>query len=214
MTDQTVFVIDDDQAVRESIAALVEIRGFPVQTFVSAEAFLEFYDNDRPGCVVTDLRIDPGMSGIELQIRLHERGFRIPVIVISAYANVSNAVQAMHNGAVTLLEKNCPTEELWQAITNALQVDRENQAAQRATQDLLARFRSLTPDEVKVMLRVIQGTLNKNIAKELSISLRTVETRRHNVLNKIGVASVPELVRIYVELEKKLDRPPEELLDG
>jgi len=212
MTDQTVFVIDDDQAVRESIAALVEIRGYPVRAFASAEEFLEFYDRDHAGCVVTDLRIDPGMSGIELQVKLSERGFNIPVIVISAYANVSNAVQAMHNGAVTLLEKNCPTEDLWQAITDALRVDRENQEAQTATQDVLTRFRSLTPDEVKVMLRVIEGTLNKNIAKELSISLRTVETRRHNVLNKIGVTSVPELVRIYVELEKNLGKPPEELL--
>ena len=214
MTDQTVFVIDDDQAVRESIAALVEIRGYPVRTFASAEEFLEFYDQDHAGCVVTDLRIDPGMSGIELQVKLSERGFNIPVIVISAYANVSNAVQAMHNGAVTLLEKNCPTEDLWQAITDALRVDRENQEAQTATQDVLTRFRSLTPDEVKVMLRVIEGTLNKNIAKELSISLRTVETRRHNVLNKIGVTSVPELVRIYVELEKNLGKPPEELLSS
>lgn len=214
MTDQTVFVIDDDQAVRESIAALVEIRGYPVRTFGSAEEFLEFYDRDHAGCVVTDLRIDPGMSGIELQVQLSERGFNIPVIVISAYANVSNAVQAMHNGAVTLLEKNCPTEDLWQAITDALRVDRINQETQTATQDVLGRFRTLTPDEVKVMIRVIAGTLNKNIAKELSISLRTVETRRHNVLSKIGVTSVPELVRIYVELEKTLGRPPEELLSN
>lgn len=212
MTDQTVFVIDDDQAVRESIAALVEIRGLPVQTFASAEEFLEFYDSPQPGCVVTDLRIDPGMSGIDLQVRLQDAGFNIPVIVISAYANVSNAVQAMHNVAVTLLEKNCSTEELWHSITEALRVDAENRDTQDATHDLLARFRTLTADEAKVMVRIIQGTLNKNIAKELSLSLRTVETRRHNVLNKVGVSSVPELVRLYVELEKTMGRPPEELL--
>jgi two-component system, LuxR family, response regulator FixJ len=212
MTDQTVFVIDDDQAVRESIAALVEIRGLPVRTFASAEQFLKFYDSPHPGCVVTDLRIDPGMSGIDLQVKLQGRGFDIPVIVISAYANVSNAVQAMHHGAVTLLEKNCSTEELWQAITEALRVDQENRASQDATHDLLERFRTLTADEAKVMVRIIQGTLNKNIAKELSLSLRTVETRRHNVLSKVGVSSVPELVRLYVELEKTMGRPPEELI--
>lgn len=212
MTDQTVFVIDDDQAVRESIAALVEIRGLSVRTFASAEEFLSFYESPHPGCVVTDLRIDPGMSGIELQVKLHDTGFDIPVIVISAYANVSNAVQAMHNGAVTLLEKNCSTDELWQAITEALRVDAERRDSQNATHDLLARFRTLTEDEAKVMVRIIQGTLNKNIAKELSLSLRTVETRRHNVLDKVGVSSVPELVRLYVELEKTMGRPPEELI--
>jgi two-component system response regulator FixJ len=212
MTDQTVFVIDDDQAVRESIAALVEIRGLPVRTFASAEEFLIFFESPHPGCVVTDLRIDPGMSGIDLQLKLQESGFNIPVIVISAYANVSNAVQAMHNGAVTLLEKNCSTEELWQAITEALRVDLKNQDTQSATYDLVARFRTLTADESKVMVRIVQGTLNKNIATELSLSLRTVETRRHNVLNKVGVESVPELVRLYVELEKTMGRPPEDLL--
>ena len=212
MTEQTVFVIDDDQAVRESIAALVEIRGLPVRTFASGEEFLSFYESPLPGCVVTDLRIDPGISGIELQVSLQEAGFDIPVIVISAYANVANAVQAMHNGAVTLLEKNCSTDELWQAISEALRVDLEKRESQNATHDLLTRFRTLSADEAKVMVRIIQGTLNKNIAKELSLSLRTVETRRHNVLKKIGVSSVPELVRLYIELEKTMGRPPEELL--
>jgi two-component system response regulator FixJ len=163
---------------------------------------------------VTDLRIGSGISGIELQVKLQERGFKIPVIVITAYANVSNAVQAMHNGAVTLLEKNCSTDELWQAITTALNVDRVNQDAQCVAEDLLSRFQTLSAEEVDVMVRVVGGTLNKNIATELSISLRTVETRRHNVLSKVGVLSVPELVRLYVELESNLGRPPEEVLAG
>ena len=113
---QTVFVIDDDEAVRESIAALVDIRGMLVETFASGEDFLSFYSGVAPGCVVTDLRIEHGMTGLELQVALLERGCEIPVIVISAYANVSNAVQAMHNGAITLLEKNCSSDELWKAI--------------------------------------------------------------------------------------------------
>ena len=214
MSEQTVFVIDDDQAVRESIAALISVRGLHVQTFESAEIFLGFYNREHAGCVVTDLRIGSGISGIELQVKLQERGFKIPVIVITAYANVSNAVQAMHNGAVTLLEKNCSTDELWQAITTALNVDRVNQDAQCVAEDLLSRFQTLSAEEVEVMVRVVGGTLNKNIAKELSISLRTVETRRHNVLSKVGVLSVPELVRLYVELESNLGRPPEEVLAG
>ncbi len=211
-SEQTVFVIDDDQAVRDSIAALVDIRGMPVRTFASAEEFLSFYQAELPGCVVTDLRIENGMSGIDLQVRLQERGFEIPVIVISAYANVSNAVQAMHNGAVTLLEKNCSTDELWQAIVEALQCDSDNRERRVRTAELMERFKDLTPDEIQVMIRIIEGTLNKNIAKDLSISLRTVETRRHNVLAKVGVDSVPELVRVYVELEQNLGRSPAEVL--
>jgi two-component system, LuxR family, response regulator FixJ len=211
-TEQTVFVIDDDVAVRESIKALVDIRGKRVETFASGEAFLEFYTQEAPGCVVTDLRIDPGMSGIELQVELSKRGFKIPVIVISAYANVSSAVQAMHNGAITLLEKNCSTDELWKNIAEALQLDEELRAAREKVDALMKRFTTLSPEEIGVMKRIIDGTLNKNIAKDLSISLRTVESRRHNVLEKVGVGSVQELVRIYVELEQAIGAPPEKKL--
>ncbi|MFT4555862.1 MAG: response regulator transcription factor [Planctomycetales bacterium] len=209
---QTVFVIDDDEAVRESIAALVDIRGMLVETFASGEDFLSFYSGVAPGCVVTDLRIEHGMTGLELQVALLERGCEIPVIVISAYANVSNAVQAMHNGAITLLEKNCSSDELWKAIIEALATDSDRRAASQQNRSLLERFQQLKPDELIVMQGVIEGQLNKGIAKELSISLRTVETRRHNVLEKVGVSSVPELVRIYVELEQVLGESPDKYL--
>ncbi len=205
---QTVFVIDDDEAVRESIAALVDIRGLPVETFASGEDFLTSYSGVAPGCVVTDLRIEHGMTGLELQVVLRERGCEIPVIVISAYANVANAVQAMHNGAITLLEKNCSSDELWKAIIEALATDSDRRAASQHHQSLLQRFEKLKPDELVVMQGVVEGQLNKGIAKELSISLRTVEARRHNVLEKVGVSSVPELVRLYVELEQSLGQSP------
>lgn len=205
---QTVFVIDDDEAVRESIAALVDIRGMPVETYASGEDFLAAYSGVAPGCVVTDLRIEHGMTGLELQVALRERGCEIPVIVISAYANVSNAVQAMHNGAITLLEKNCSSDELWKAIIEALATDSDRRAASQQNRTLLERFEQLKPEELIVMQGVIEGQLNKGIAKELSISLRTVETRRHNVLEKVGVSSVPELVRLYVELEQVLGQSP------
>lgn len=205
---QTVFIIDDNKAVRDSIAALVDIRGVPVETFASGEKFLAEYSDAAPGCVVTDFRMEQGMTGLDLQVALRERGFEIPVIVISAYANVSNAVQAMHNGAITLLEKNCSSDELWKAIMEALVTDSERRAANQANKSLIQRFEQLKPEELVVMQGVIDGQLNKVIAKELSISLRTVETRRHNVLEKVGVASVPELVRIYVELEQVLGQTP------
>lgn len=210
--EQTVFVIDDDQAVRESIKALVDIRGKQVETFASGEDFLSFYQQETPGCVVTDLRIDNGMSGIELQVELTKRGFKIPVIVISAYANVSSAVQAMHNGAITLLEKNCSTDELWENIIDALRRDVELRATRDRVQGLVHRFCSLSPEEFSVMKRIIDGTLNKNINKDLSISLRTVESRRHNILRKVEVGSVQELVRVYVELEQAIGAPLEKKL--
>ncbi len=211
---QTVFIIDDDEAVRESIAALVDIRGLKAETFASGEEFLKRMTNDESGCVVTDLRIDNGMSGLDLQLALQERGIRLPVIVISAYANVSNAVQAMHHGAVTLLEKNCSTDVLWQAICDALDQDLKTRSVSEHVDDLRSRFDSLTTDEVQVLTRIVQGTLNKVIAKDLAISLRTVESRRQKVLSKLGVATVPELVRAYVEFEQALGRPPEEVLLG
>ncbi|NQV23365.1 MAG: response regulator transcription factor [Rhodopirellula sp.] len=205
---QTVFVIDDDEAVRESIAALVDIRGLPVETFASAEDFLATYSGVEPGCVITDLRIEHGMTGLELQVALRERGYGIPVIVISAYANVATAVQAMHNGAVTLLEKNCSSDELWKAIVEALATDSDRRILLLQQKSLIQRFEQLKTEELVVLQGVINGQLNKVIAKELSISLRTVETRRHNVLDKVGVASLPELVRLYVELEQAIGQPP------
>ena len=211
-TEQIVFVIDDDESVRDSIAALVDIRGLNVETFATGEDFLDRYKENVPGCVVTDLRIEHGMTGIELQEELSCRGFEIPVVVTSAYANVSNAVQAMNNGAVTLLEKNCTTDELWSSIVEALQRDRDKREEKQEHDDLLQRFSTLKPEEVEVMTRIVRGTLNKVIAHDLKISLRTVETRRHNILEKTGSDSVAELVRAYVKLETVLGRSPEEAL--
>lgn len=211
-TEQIVFVIDDDESVRDSIAALVDIRGLQVETFSTAESFLERYSADTPGCVVTDLRIEHGMTGIELQEELAARGYTIPVVVISAYANVSNAVQAMNNGAVTLLEKNCTTDELWSSIVEALQRDRDSRKEKSEQNELLDRFSQLKPEELEVMTRIVRGTLNKVIAHDLKISLRTVETRRHNILEKTGCDSVAELVRAYVQLESVLGRSPEDAL--
>lgn len=205
---QTVFVIDDDRAVRESIAALVDIRGLKVETFASGEEFLERLERDESGCVVTDLRIDHGMSGLDLQLALQERGYRIPVIVISAYANVPSTVEAMNRGAVTLLEKNSSTDALWRAIEDALAKDRETRTESAYVEELRTRFSALTRDEIYVLTRIVQGTLNKVIARELSISLRTVESRRQKVLSKLGVSTVPELVRAYVEFEQALGQSP------
>ncbi len=213
MQSATVHIIDDDAAVRDSIAALVDVRGFPAQTYPSAEDFLSKLTPDLAGCVVTDIRIEGGMTGIELQKVLKSRGCDLPVVVISAFANVTSAVEAMHQGAITLLEKSCSTEDLWAAIHAALMRDAANREDKGKINEVWDKFRSLSADEVNVMVRIINGVLNKVIAKDLGISLRTVESRRASVLKKVGVSSVPELVRLYVELEKSFGRPPEQLLN-
>ncbi len=212
MPSGTVFIVDDDPAVRESVAALAEIRGVKVRAFPSAEAFLSAFDPRESGCLVTDIRMEPGMSGIQLQSTLRQRGIDIPVIVISAYANVSNAVQAMHEGAVTLLEKGCSSEQLWSAISTGLERDEANRQKRRNHVEMLSRFRELTAEEVHVMERIVEGALNKVIARDMGLSLRTVEGRRASVLKKVGAASVPELVRQYVEIETVYGRRPSELL--
>ncbi len=212
MQPATVFVIDDEESVRDSITALVELRGVRARTFASAEDFLAANLAGSPGCVVTDLRIDPGMSGIELQQELTRRGWEIPVIVISAYADVPNAVEAMHRGAVTLLEKSCSSEKLWAAIDEALKLDVAGREKREVVAALLEMFQRLTKDEVDVCVLIVTGEANKVIANQLGVSLRTVESRRAMILKKIGVDSLPELVRLYVELETAMGKPLKEAL--
>ncbi len=201
MTEQTVFVVDDDPAARESVAALVESLGVHAETFDSAESFLTSYDRNSPGCLITDLRM-MGMSGLELQQRLAKEDISLPAIVITAYADVAVTVRAMKNGAITLLEKPCREHELWESIRKALHLDSENRRKQARHDEIQARIDSLTPEEREVMDGMIAGQLNKMIASQLQISLRTVESRRHNVIEKMQVKSLAELVRLVVEIQR------------
>ena len=201
MTEQTVFVVDDDPAARESVAALVESLGVRAETFDSAEAFLTSYDRNAPGCLITDLRM-MGMSGLELQQRLAKEHISLPAIVITAYADVAVTVRAMNNGAITLLEKPCREHELWESIRKALNLDSKNRREKARRDEVQARIDSLMPEEREVMEGMIAGQLNKMIANQLEISLRTVESRRHNVIEKLQVKSLAELVRLVVEIQR------------
>lgn len=195
-----VYVVDDDPAVRDSVSALVNSAGLRVQTFPSAEAFLQEYKPDKPGCLVTDLRM-LGMSGLDLLETLQKSESPLPAILISAYADVPAAVRAMEAGAVTLLEKPCRNDQLVQAIHKALERDAAQRGTRTLQQDIKRRLATLTPEEYEVMQRMVAGKLNKVIANELLISLRTVETRRHKVLEKMKADSLAELVRMVVEVE-------------
>jgi FixJ family two-component response regulator len=203
----TVYVVDDDPAVRESIRALVTSAGLHVETYSSAESFLQDYQADHPGCLVTDLRMLE-MSGLDLLEKLQHSEHPLPTIVISAYADVPVTVRAMQAGAVTLLEKPCRNEQLVQSIQGALQRDAEfraarsaRQAAQAQKEDIQRRLNTLTTEEHEVLRRMVAGKLNKVIANELFISLRTVETRRHKVLEKMKADSLAELVRMVIAVE-------------
>lgn len=199
MTDEpTVFVVDDDELARTSVCALVRSMGIRAESFSSAEEFLNHYVEGRPGCLVTDVRM-LGMSGLELQERLRELDIRLPVIVMTAYAKTPLTVRAIQGGAVTLLEKPCGEDELWDAIRKALSQDINGRATHQRVQELRRRIERLTPTQRKVMDLIVAGKANKVIAMELDISVRTVEARRQEVFVKMQSDSVAELVRLVLE---------------
>jgi two-component system, LuxR family, response regulator FixJ len=198
--EPTVFVVDDDESARKSVCALVRSLGLRAEAFSSGEEFLAKYAPGGPGCLVTDLRM-LGMSGLDLQDQLLRRGIRLPVIVLTAYPRTHLTVRAIQAGAVTLLEKPYDEDALWDAIRKALAQDTAGRAEIRRRCEIQERAAMLTPAEQSVMNLVVQGKPNKIIAKQLSMSVRTIESRRHAVFTKMGVESVAALVRLAIEGE-------------
>jgi FixJ family two-component response regulator len=173
--------------------------------FNSAEEFLAAYDGRRPASLVTDVRMI-GMSGLELQEELIRRGVDISVVVLTGFATTPGTVRAMRNGALTLLEKPCRDDELWEAIRDGLAADRRLHAVQSGVDEIRSRYNALTAKEREVLAHVAAGEANKIIAKRLDVSLRTVELHRQNVFQKMGADSLAELVRMVVAIEEK--QPP------
>lgn len=207
MSDEPiVFVVDDDTAARNSLAAMVRTAGTTVKTFDSAEAFLADFDPGQWGCLVTDVRMG-GMSGLELQERLREQGISLPVVLISGYADVPTAVSAMRGGAVTFLEKPCTEEELQGSITKAVAWHRQHRRVESQRAELQSRLARLSAEEHVVMRAMVAGTPNKAIAAELQIGLRTVELRRANVMKKMGAESLAELVHLSIAADRTADAP-------
>ncbi len=198
--EPVVFVDDDDERARKSVCALVRSLGLRAEAFASAEDFLSRYMPRSPGCVVTDIRM-AGMSGLDLQDRLAERGAAPPVIVLTAFPRTRSTVRAMKAGAVTLLEKPYDEEELWDAIRKALAQDAATRGEAQRRGEIRQRAERLTVAERSVMNLIVQGKPNKSIAKELGLSIRTIESRRHEVFIKMEVESVAELVRLAIEGE-------------
>lgn len=198
---QMIHVVDDDEAIRESIEFLLDSAGMPVRTYESAAALLERKDALEPGCILTDVRM-PGLSGLELVDKLKELGVLHPVIVLTGHADVPLAVQAMKAGVVDFLEKPFDDEALLGAIRTACARARgmENQDAERT--QLLHRLAQLTPRERDVFDAIVAGDSNKAAALRLGISPRTVEIYRANVMAKMEARSLSDLVRMALRCEQ------------
>ena len=190
----TVFVIDDDPAVRESLSRLIRVAGYPVECFDGADAFLAACREDRPGCLVSDVRM-PGMSGLELQEQMRTEGASMPVIMLTGYGDVPAAVRAFRGGALDFLQKPFEPEVLLVRIAEAFEKDARAREAAAREAAVASRLARLTPREREVMSLVIEGKANKVIAFDLGISERTVELHRGRMMRKIGARSVAELIR-------------------
>jgi two-component system response regulator FixJ len=197
--DAVVFIVDDDEQVRKAVKALVEAMGVTSESYPSAEEFLRAYDGRRPACLVTDVRM-LGLSGLELQERMIEQGLSMSVIVLTAFATTPTTVRAMRNGALTLMEKPCNDDELWDAIRRGLANDLENFELEQQRSNLKLRLESLTPKEREVLDLMISGDANKVIARKLDCSIRTVENHRQKVFQKMEADSLAELVRMAVAM--------------
>lgn len=197
----TVYVVDDDEAVRESLQLLLESVGQPSCSFASAQEFLEAFGPDLAGCIVLDIRM-PGMNGLELQSRLNERGSMLPIIFVTGHGDVPMAVEAMQRGATDFVQKPYREQVLLDKINKALALDGEQRDSVRMRQQIAERIATLTPRELEVMDMMVEGKANKVIAFDLGISQRTVEIHRARVMEKMNTHSLAHLVRMVMAVRE------------
>ena len=196
----TVFIVDDDEAVRSSLRLLLKSVGLPATGMPSARQFLETYDPQQPGCLILDVRM-PGMSGIELQQQLNLRGAVIPVIFITGHGDIPMAVEAMRQGAFDFLQKPFRDQDLIDRVQRALAKDKADRAELGHRSRTRDRLETLTPREQEVLRLVTSGKPNKVMAGDLGVSQRTVEIHRARVMEKMGANSLAQLVRMIMDLE-------------
>jgi FixJ family two-component response regulator len=195
----TVFVVDDDEPVRDSLRMLMRSVGLNAETFSGAAEFLAAYDPDHPGCLVLDIRM-PGMSGMELQDKLNEMHAILPIIFITGHGDVPMAVKAIQYGAADFIQKPFRDQDLLDRINKAIEQDASNRAQLLETRDIEERLSNLTPREKEVLELIVDGRPNKVIAADLEVSQRTVEIHRARVMDKMRASSLAHLVRMVMRL--------------
>lgn len=194
-SDYSVFIVDDDPAVRDSMSLLLSLHGFRTAMFATAEDFLNAFDCGWHGCIVADIRM-PGISGLDLQLELKRRGSLLPVVIVTAHGAVASARAALLADAVDFLEKPFEEEQLLAAIRRALESEEKRHALGREAAQYQAALSGLTAREREVLQLVVQGMHNRQIAEQLAISPRTVEVHKSRVMQKLQVRDLAELMRL------------------
>lgn len=197
---QTVFIVDDDEGVRDGLSLLLDTVGQPCELYSSAHEFLDSYEEDKGGCLVLDIRM-PRMTGLDLQEKLMEMGSQLPIIFITGHGDIPMAVDAMRRGAMDFIRKPFREQDLLDGINEALDVDRNSRERALDRQVLTDKLASLSKRESEVFERVADGDMNKVIAIDLGISERTVEVHRSQVMHKLDVRTLAQLVRVKIEAE-------------
>jgi RNA polymerase sigma factor (sigma-70 family) len=198
--EPTVFVVDDDEALRRGLLLLIRSKGLNVETFASAEAFLQRCDDQCTGCLILDIEM-PGISGLELQERLAAQGIYLPIIILTGHADVPGAVRALQGGAIDFIEKPFKAETLLDRIRRAIQRDQANRTRLSQQATISQRFDRLTPRERQVLDLVVNGKSNKVIGIDLGISERTVELHRSRIMKKLEARSMAALMRLALYSE-------------
>jgi two-component system, LuxR family, response regulator FixJ len=198
MSDPTVFVVDDDAGIRDALSLLISLKGLRASVFASAEGFLAVYDTSWRGCLLTDLKM-PGISGLELQNVLRDRGVTLPVVVLTAHGDVSTTRTALKNGAIDFLEKPVDDDVLIDVLLNAIRIDEERHRTQTQRAQMSARLSRLTSRERAVLELLAEGLQHREIAERLTISPRTVEVYKARMMEKLDCRTLAEVVRIGTE---------------
>ncbi len=212
-SEPTIFIVDDDPAVRAGLTALVRSMGLQPEAYQSAQEFLDAFDAARPGCLLIDVRM-PGISGLELLEQLNHKDVPLPAIVMSAYGDVPMVVRAMKAGALNFLEKPCRDQDLWEAIQEALKWDQQHRQRLTLRARILHRLERLTPGEHAVLRLLTDGSSNKEIAEKLGLSVRTIEVRRSKLMKKMKAGSLAELVRLTFSANPDYGKRETEIAQG